>query len=105
MQSCNRCGALSPAKERHTDNTRVYQKTGTGILPVDIIREENEYLILMTQREAITRTGAMEVFVTIESRKPVLERISGIDTIAVSTELWFSNLSISRKPSGNFKVV
>jgi PhzF family phenazine biosynthesis protein len=37
------------AREKHLGNTRVYQKTGAGILPVDIIREESDYKIVMTQ--------------------------------------------------------
>lgn len=31
------------------ETTRVYQKTGAGILPVDIIKEENDYRVIMTQ--------------------------------------------------------
>jgi PhzF family phenazine biosynthesis protein len=37
------------AVENHFDTVRVYQKTGAGILPVDIIREDNDYRIVMTQ--------------------------------------------------------
>jgi phenazine biosynthesis protein PhzF family len=37
------------AVENKLDNTRVIHKTGAGILPVDIIREENDYRIIMTQ--------------------------------------------------------
>lgn len=37
------------AVENHFDTIRVYQKTGAGILPVDIIREDKDYKIVMTQ--------------------------------------------------------
>lgn len=37
------------AVENKLCNTRVVQKTGAGILPVDIVREENDYRIIMTQ--------------------------------------------------------
>jgi PhzF family phenazine biosynthesis protein len=37
------------AIENDLDTTRVYQKTKVGILPVDIIKENNDYKIVMTQ--------------------------------------------------------
>lgn len=37
------------AIEKKLDASRVYQKTGAGILPVDIIKENNDYKIVMTQ--------------------------------------------------------
>lgn len=37
------------AIENHFDTIRVYQKTGAGVLPVDIIRDGNDYKIVMTQ--------------------------------------------------------
>lgn len=37
------------AVERQVDTTRVHHKTGAGILPVDIIREQNDYTIIMKQ--------------------------------------------------------
>ncbi|HOS68476.1 MAG TPA: PhzF family isomerase [Bacillota bacterium] len=37
------------AIEKELDTTRVYQKTGAGILPVDIIKENGDYKIVMTQ--------------------------------------------------------
>lgn len=39
------------AIEKCLDTTRVYQKTGAGILPVDIVRENDDYKIIMTQGE------------------------------------------------------
>ncbi len=36
-------------KEKHLGTTRLFQKTGAGILPVDIIQEEDDYKIVMTQ--------------------------------------------------------
>ncbi len=37
------------AVENHFGTTRVLQKTGAGILPVDIIQENDDYKIIMTQ--------------------------------------------------------
>lgn len=37
------------AIENKLDNCRTYQKTGAGILPVDIIKENDDYKIVMTQ--------------------------------------------------------
>lgn len=39
------------AIENKLDNSRVYHKTGVGILPVDIVNENNDYKIVMTQGE------------------------------------------------------
>lgn len=39
------------AVENQLDTARVYQKTGVGVLPVDIIRDGNDYRIIMTQGE------------------------------------------------------
>jgi len=39
------------AIENNLGTTRVYHKTGVGILPVDIIKEDNDYKIVMTQGE------------------------------------------------------
>ncbi len=37
------------AIENSLNTSRIYQKTGAGILPVDIIKEDNDYKIIMTQ--------------------------------------------------------
>lgn len=37
------------AVETGMDNARVFQKTGAGILPVDIVRQGNDYQVVMTQ--------------------------------------------------------
>ncbi|WP_199613960.1 PhzF family isomerase [Paenibacillus alkalitolerans] len=37
------------AVEQRLDTTRVIHKTGAGILPVDVIREDNDYKIIMKQ--------------------------------------------------------
>lgn len=39
------------ATENHFGTTRVLHKTGAGILPVDIVQENNDYKIIMTQGE------------------------------------------------------
>lgn len=41
------------AVEKDLDCVRVYQKTGAGILPVDVIREKGDYKIVMTQGSII----------------------------------------------------
>lgn len=37
------------AVEKELDTSRVYHKTGAGILPVDIVKEKDDYKIVMTQ--------------------------------------------------------
>jgi len=37
------------AIEKNLDPTKIYHKTGAGILPVDVIKENNDYKIVMTQ--------------------------------------------------------
>lgn len=37
------------AIENNLDTSRVFHKTGAGILPVDVIKENNDYKIVMTQ--------------------------------------------------------
>lgn len=37
------------AMENNIKDARIYQKTGAGILPVDILKQENDYRIVMTQ--------------------------------------------------------
>jgi len=37
------------ALENELDNSRIYHKTGAGILPVDILKENSDYKITMTQ--------------------------------------------------------
>lgn len=37
------------AIEKDMGTTRIYQKTGAGILPVDILKENDDYRIIMTQ--------------------------------------------------------
>lgn len=37
------------AIENKLGSSRVYQKTGAGILPVDIVNENNDYRVIMTQ--------------------------------------------------------
>lgn len=39
------------ANEKHLRSSTVYHKTGAGVLPVDIIKEKEDYKIVMTQGE------------------------------------------------------
>lgn len=39
------------ALENNFGTTRVYHRTGAGVLPVDIIKENNDYKVIMTQGE------------------------------------------------------
>lgn len=55
------------AVENNLETTRVYQKTGAGVLPVDVVKEEDDYKIIMTQ-------GKIEFgnIITGENRKKLL---------------------------------
>ena len=59
------------AIENNLNTSRVYHKTGAGILPVDIVKENNDYKITMTQ-------GKVEFGDTIEgiNRKKLLSAIN-----------------------------
>ena len=48
MRTCHNIGHYARAVEENLTG-RVIQKTGAGILPVDIVREDNGYKIFMTQ--------------------------------------------------------
>lgn len=61
------------AVENELDTSRVYQKTGAGILPVDIVKEDDDYKIVMTQ-------GKIEFGTIIEGdNKEALLSALGID--------------------------
>ncbi|MBU5484454.1 PhzF family isomerase [Clostridium sp. MSJ-11] len=59
------------AVENGLDTSRVYHKTGAGILPVDIIKENEDYKIVMTQ-------GKIEFGATIdgENKKELLAALN-----------------------------
>jgi PhzF family phenazine biosynthesis protein len=59
------------ALEKGLGTTRVLQKTGAGILPVDIIRDQDDYRIIMTQ--AKIEFGAM---IDGENRKILLSALT-----------------------------
>lgn len=58
------------AIENNLDTSRVFQKTGAGILPVDILKKNNDYKIVMTQ-------GKIEfgVFIDGENKKALLSAL------------------------------
>ncbi len=59
------------AIEYELDNTRVIQQTGAGILPVDIVKEMDEYRIIMTQGKI--KFGK---FIDGENKKVLLSALS-----------------------------
>ena len=69
----------SRAIENRLGTTRVLQKTGAGILPVDIVREDDDYKIIMTQgkievHDAISGTAQQELLEALGmNRQDILE--------------------------------
>ncbi|WP_027624479.1 PhzF family isomerase [Clostridium lundense] len=59
------------AVENGLDTSRVYHKTGAGILPVDVIKEDGDYKIVMTQ-------GKIEFGATIEgeNKKEIISALN-----------------------------
>lgn len=82
------------AIENKLDTARVVQRTGAGILPVDIIHEKNDYKIIMTQ-------GKIEVgtFIVGESRKILLSALK------VTEEDLLGNCPIQIVSTGHSKVM
>lgn len=67
------------AVKNNLDTMKVYQKTGTGILPIDIIKEENDYRIAMTYKditygELITDDLLVKVLVSLNIDKNELKQ-------------------------------
>ena len=82
------------AIENELDTARIIQKTGAGILPVDIIREKNDYRIIMTQ-------GKIEFGTIIngESRQILLSALT------VTEEDLLENYPVQIVSTGHSKVM
>lgn len=82
------------AIENGLDTTRVYQKTGAGILPVDIIKENDDYKIVMTQ-------GKVEFGSIIDG----VNRNKLIDALGVKQSDLIENQEIQIVSTGHSKVL
>lgn len=82
------------ALEKSLKTSRVYQKTGAGILPVDIIKEGNDYSIVMTQ-------GKIEFGEYLEGE--LLEKL--FSALHIRKEDWMENCPIQIVSTGHSKVM
>ncbi|MDZ5472833.1 PhzF family isomerase [Bacillus sp. 31A1R] len=82
------------AIELQLDTTRVHHKTGIGILPVDIIREENDYRIIMEQ-------GKIEFGSIIEGENKALL----LSALKISEEDLMGDCPFQIVSTGNSKVM
>lgn len=82
------------AIEKDMDTCRIYQKSGVGILPVDIIRDKNSYKIVMTQ-------GRIEFgeFIEGENKRILLEALK------ITEEDLDENCTIQIISTGHSKVM
>lgn len=82
------------AVENKLKTTRVYQKTGAGILPVDIIQEDGDYRIVMTQGEVV-----FENIIDGENKYSLLEALN------LKNEDLIENTEIQIVSTGHSKVL
>ncbi|GAA0360782.1 PhzF family isomerase [Bacillus horti] len=82
------------AVEQQLDTTRVRQKTGAGILPVDVIREENDYKVVMRQ-------GKIEFGSVIEGEN----RDFLLDALHITDQDLLANCPIQVVSTGHSKVM
>lgn len=82
------------AIENELDTTKVVQKTGAGILPVDVIREKDDYRIIMTQ-------GKIEFGALITGK----EREILLSALAVTEEDLLENCPVQIVSTGHSKVM
>ncbi|MEW9094671.1 MAG: PhzF family isomerase [Clostridiaceae bacterium] len=82
------------AVENGLDTSRVYHKTGAGILPVDIIKENEDYKVVMTQ-------GKVEFGATIdgENKKELLAALN------IKNDDLLENYEIQIVSTGHSKVM
>jgi predicted PhzF superfamily epimerase YddE/YHI9 len=85
------------AVENKLDTSRVYQKTGAGILPVDIVKENDDYKIVMTQ-------GKIELGTVIDgvNKKELLAALNIINSDLLEDYDALSNLSKIIKCNGYY---
>lgn len=82
------------AIENGLDNGRVIQKTGAGILPVDIMKENNDYKIIMTQ-------GKIEMGSIIKGK----EKAELLSALSISEADLLQNCPIQIVSTGHSKVM
>lgn len=82
------------AVEMQLDTTTVHHKTGAGILPVDVIRDQDDYKIIMKQ-------GAIEFGPVIEGE----DKAYLIDALNISEEDLMENCPIQIVSTGHSKVM
>ncbi|TCO77928.1 PhzF family isomerase [Marinisporobacter balticus] len=82
------------AVENKLDSSRVYHKTGAGILPVDIVKENDDYKIVMTQ-------GKIEFGSIIDgaNKKTLLSALN------ISNDDLLENLQVQIVSTGHSKVM
>lgn len=82
------------AFENELDTSRIYHKTGAGILPVDIIKENEDYKITMTQ-------GKIDFGITIDgaNKKELLSALS------IGNDDLLENYKIQIVSTGHSKVM
>lgn len=82
------------AVENGLDTSRVYHKTGAGILPVDIIKENNDYKIIMTQ-------GKIEFGTTIDG----MNKKELLSALGISNNNLLENYEVQIVSTGHSKVM
>lgn len=82
------------AIENNLDSSRVYHKTGAGILPVDIVKENGDYRIIMTQ-------GKIELGSIIEGEN----KKTLLSALHISEEDLLENQEIQIVSTGHSKVM
>lgn len=82
------------AIENHLGATRVYQKTGAGILPVDIVPENDDYKIIMTQ-------GKIEVSDSL----PGKEQQSLVKALGITQHDMMESCPVAIASTGHSKVM
>ena len=82
------------AKENFLNTTRILQKTGAGILPVDIVKENENYKIIMTQGK-------------IEIQEPLSDEVQKVLTKALgfTREDLLENFPVTIASTGHSKVM
>ncbi|MDT8717498.1 PhzF family isomerase [Clostridium sp. 19966] len=82
------------AIENKLDTSRVYHKTGAGILPVDIIKEKDDYKIVMTQ-------GKIEFGNILEG----INKEELLEALNIEDEALLENYKIQIVSTGHSKVM
>jgi PhzF family phenazine biosynthesis protein len=82
------------AIENKLDTSRVYHKTGAGILPVDIVKENDDYKIVMTQ-------GKIEFDTIIDG----VDKRKLLEALKINNDDLLENLEVQVVSTGHSKVM